>query len=96
MNTTENEDKDFSLVDNNDYTGYKNDSDFIEWNKEQYKESYRRKNPIRDDVNTFESLKELVNNREKAASRYAENCFNETSDYVKWQEWKHYIEKVKA
>ena len=90
MNTIEN-----TITDNTDYTGYKDDLDFIEWNKELYRESYRRKNPITDDVNTFESLKELVNERERRATRYAENAFNETSDYVKWQEWKHYLEQVK-
>ena len=79
---------------NNDYTQYKNDSDFIEWIKEQYKESYRRKNPIREDVNTLQSLKELVNEREKKASSYADEIFYENSDYVNWQEWKHFLEKV--
>jgi cell division protein FtsB len=79
---------------NNDYTQYKNDSDFIEWIKEQYKESYRRKNPIREDVNTLQSLKELVNEREKKASSYADEIFFENSDYVNWQEWKHFLEKV--
>lgn len=95
MNTIDN-DETYTLGDKVDYTGYKTDSDFIEWNKELYKESYRRKNPITDEVNTFESLKELVTQREKAATRYAEKAFNETSDYVKWQEWKHYLEKVNA
>lgn len=41
MNTIE--ENDFSLVNNNDYSQYKNDSDFIEWIKEKYKESFRIK-----------------------------------------------------
>lgn len=96
MNTIEIEDNDISLVNNNDYSQYKDDSDFIEWIKEQYKESYRRKNPIREEVNSLQSLKELVNNREKAASRYANEIYEENSDYVNWQEWKRYLEKVNA
>ena len=92
MNTIE--DNDIALVNNNDYSQYKDDSDFIEWIKEQYKESYRRKNPIREEVNSLQSLKELVNNREKAASRYAKEIYEENSDYVNFQEWKRYLETV--
>lgn len=86
---------DFLETENNtDYTGYKNDSDFIEWNKEEYRERYRRKNQIREEVKTFESLKELVSERERKASKYADEIFLENSDYVNWQEWKNYLEKV--
>ena len=92
MNTIE--ENDFSLVNNNDYSQYKNDSDFIEWIKEKYKESFRIKNPIQEDVNTLQSLKELANKREKKASKYADEIFSENSDYVNWQEWKHFLEKV--
>ena len=92
MNTIE--DNDIALVNNNDYSQYKDDSDFIEWIKEKYKESYRFKNPIREDVNTLQSLKELANERERKASRYANEIFSENSDYVNWQEWQRYLEKV--
>lgn len=92
MNTIE--DNDISLVNNNDYSQYKDDSDFIEWIKEKYKESFRSKNPIREDVNTLQSLKELVNERERKASSYADEIYEENSDYVNFQEWKHYLEKV--
>ena len=92
MNTIE--DTDISLVNNNDYSQYKDDSDFIEWIKEKYKESFRIKNPIQEDVNTLQSLKELANEREKKASRYANEIYEENSDYVNWQEWKKYSEKV--
>jgi hypothetical protein len=92
MNTIE--DNDISLVNNNDYSQYKDDSDFIEWIKEKYKESFRIKNPIRENVNTLQSLKELANEREKKASSYADEIYEENSDYVNWQEWKKYSEKV--
>ena len=92
MNTIE--DNDISLVNNNDYSQYKDDSDFIEWIKEKYKESFRIKNPIRENVNTLQSLKELANEREKKASSYADEIYEENSDYVNFQEWKHYLEKV--
>ena len=94
MNTIE--DNDISLVNNNDYSQYKDDSDFIEWIKEKYRESFRSKNPILEDVNTLQSLKELANEREKKASSYADEIFYENSDYVNWQEWKHFLEKVSA
>ena len=92
MNTIEKET--YTLGDKVDYTGYKNDSDFIEWIKEEYRENYRRKNPIKEEVNTFQTLKELVNKREERASNFAEYCFKDNSDYVLWQEWKYYLEKV--
>ena len=62
--------------------------------KEKYKESFRIKNPIRENVNTLQSLKELANEREKKASSYADEIYEEYSDYVNWQEWKKYSEKV--
>ena len=67
MNTIE--DNDIALVNNNDYSQYK-------------------------DVNTLQSLKELVNERERKASSYADEIYEENSDYVNFQEWKHYLEKV--
>jgi len=98
MNTIEN-----TITDNTNYSEYKQDSDFIEWSKKGFAEAFINRNPIEQNKDGFKygfntglSLRDATHKRQDDSEAYAERRFQETSDYVKWQEWKHFLEKVKA
>ncbi len=89
------------LMNQEDYSEYKTDSEFIQWSKEGYTKLFIKRNPIlKDSKDNFGyglkstlSLREATHQRQEDSEAFAESRFLGNSDYQNWQEWKHYLKK---